>query len=199
MDKIKVLLLSANPAGTGQLKLDEEVREIQEKVRAAAHRDLIQIVVAPAVRPADLLQAMNEHEPHVVQFSGHGNQDAGILVCDEQGQPKVISGEALAELFESTYKNVQVVVLNACYSKPQAEAIANIVPCVIGMKDTIGDKAARVFAASFYSALGFGNSVEQAFRQGLARLKLEGIAQSHIPGLLTRSDVKASEIIPVNP
>jgi hypothetical protein len=200
---IRILLLSANPSGTGTLKLDEENKEIIAKVRASEHRDLIQIVTAGAIRPDDLLQAMNEHEPHVVQFSGHGSENGeGILICDERGNAISIDGEALADLFDSTQKNVQVVVLNACYSKPQAEAIATVVPCVVGMSDSIGDRAARVFAASFYSALGFGKSVQVAFKQGLTRLKLEGMivegkAQSDVPVLITRSDVKASEIVPV--
>ena len=202
-NKIKILLLSANPAGTGALKLDEETREIMAKVRASAERDRIQIVTAVAVRPDDLLQAMNEHEPHVVQFSGHGAEKGeGILICDEAGKAKVIGGDALASLFESTQKNVQVVVLNACYSKSQADAIVTVVPCVIAMKDAVGDKAARVFAGSFYGALGFGRSVEMAFKQGLARLKmenltLEGVSQSEVPILITQANVKASDIVPV--
>ena len=197
--RIKILLFTATPAGTGALKLDEEMRIIKERVRAATHRDLIQLEFAPAARPADFLQAMNEHEPHVVQFSGHGNKDGGILVCDDRREAKAIGGDALAALFESTNVNVQVVVLNACYSRPQAEAVAAVVPCVIGMKDAIGDKAARVFAAAFYSALCSGRSVEVAFKQGGAALKLEGIAQNDFPDLITRSGIKASEIVPVKP
>lgn len=197
--RIKILLFSANPAGTGALKLDEEVRDIKKKVQATTHRDLIQIEFAPAARPGDLLEEMNRHEPHVVQFSGHGSKDDGILVCDDRGDAMAVGGEALASLFESTEVNVQVVVLNACYSRTQAEAVAAIVPCVIGMRDTIGDKAARVFASAFYGALGFGRSVEAAFKQGLTALRLEGIPQSDLPDLITRSGFKASEIVPVNP
>ncbi len=197
--RIKILLFSAIPAGTGALKLDEEVRDIKKRIQASTHRDLIHIEFAPAARPADLLEEMNRHEPHVVQFSGHGSKDAGILVCDDRGNARAVGGEALAALFESTEVNVQAVVLNACYSRAQAEAVAAVVPCVIGMKDAIGDRAARVFAAAFYSALGFGRSVEVAFRQGVAALRLEGIAQSDLPDLITRSGCKASEIVPVNP
>jgi hypothetical protein len=192
---ITILLLSANPTGTSILKLDEETREIMAKIRASEYRDLIRIVTAGAVRPDDLLQAMNEHQPDVVQFSGHGRQHKGILICDARGNARAIDGETLAALFESTQSNVQVVVLNACYSQPQAQAIAAVVPCVIGMKGTIVDRAA--FVSSFYSALGFGHSVEIAFKQGLARLRLEGIPRSHIPSLITRANVKASEIVPV--
>jgi hypothetical protein len=196
---VKILLFSANPAGTGALKLDEEVREIRKRVQAAAHRDLIRVEFAPAARPSDLLEEMNRHEPHVVQFSGHGSEQAGILVCDDRGNAKAVGGDALAALFESTRANVRVVVLSACYSQAQAEAVARVVPCVIGMKDAIGDKAARIFASAFYGALGFGRSVEVAFRQGLTALRLEGISQSDLPDLITRSGFKASEIAPVNP
>jgi hypothetical protein len=197
--RVKILLFSAIPAGTGALKLDEEVRDIKKKVQAAAHRDLIQIEFAPAARPGDLLEEMNRHEPHVVQFSGHGSEEGGILVCDDRGNARAVGGEALASLFESTEVNVQVVVLSACYSRPQAEAVAAVVPCVIGMKGAIGDRAARMFASAFYGALGFGRSVEVSFKQGLTALRLEGIAQSDLPDLITRSGFKASEIVPVNP
>jgi hypothetical protein len=35
MENIKILFVSANPTGTTTLKLDEEVREIEAKIRAA--------------------------------------------------------------------------------------------------------------------------------------------------------------------
>jgi HEAT repeat protein len=202
--KVRILLFSANPEGANSLKLAEEEREIKEKIRASEHRDLIDVETMGAVRPVDLLEGMNRYQPHVVQFSGHSNQGEGILICGKAGESKVIDGEGLAALFRSTEKNVLVVVLNACYSQEQAEAITKVVPCVVAMKDTIDRGAARSFAASFYSALGYGNSVARAFEQGLARLKMEGdeiegVPQSEVPVLLTRSGVNAAEIFPVNP
>jgi hypothetical protein len=199
MDKIKILLLSANPEGTGTLSLDEEVRAIKQKIRAAEHRDLIEIETAGAVRPDDLLQAMNEHRPHVVQFSGHGSRSYGIVVCDEDGKPKPVSKDALVALFESTRSNVQVVVLNCCYSREQAEAIVSVVPCAVGMKGSIGDRAALVFAASFYRAIAFKQSVETAFKQGLAALKLEGIDQDDVPELIAQGGTEPSEVFVVDP
>lgn len=193
-DKIKILLLSANPLGTDMLSLDEETRAITQKVRAAEHRDLIEIVPAGAVRPDDLLQVMNEHRPHVVQLSGHGSRSGEIVVCDENGDPKPVGKDALVALFESTRSNVRVVVLNSCYSRAQAEAIVSVVPCAVGMKDSIGDRAALVFAASFYRAIAFGNSVGTAFKQGVAALKLEGIAQDDIPELIAQDGTDPAEV-----
>ena len=43
-----------------------------------------------------------------------------------------------------------MVVLNACHSHEQAKAIVQEIDFVVGMADSIGDEAARVFAAAFY-------------------------------------------------
>jgi nucleoside phosphorylase len=199
VNKVKILFLSANPVSTNVLQLDEEMRAITQKIRAAEHRDLIEIVIAGAVRPDDLLQALNEHRPHIVQFSGHGSTNDEIIVCDEKGAPKAVSKKALVALFNSVKANVQVVMLNSCYSRSQAEAIVSVVPCAIGMKKSISDRAAIVFAASFYRAIGFGRSAKEAFDQGGAALMLEDISEEDTPELLTQDGVDASKIVLISP
>lgn len=94
---------------------------------------------------------------------------------------------------------VRVVVLNACCSKAQAEAIVSVVPCAIGMNGAIGAEAARVFASSFYLAVGFGRSVKVTFQQGIAALKVHGIPEADMPRLLARGGVESSQVILVNP
>ena len=76
--------------------------------------------------------------------------------------------EALVHLFRTLKDNIRLVLLNACSTRPQAEAIAETIDCTIGMRKPIGDDAAIVFAASFYRALGFGRSVKEAFELGKA-------------------------------
>ncbi|MEO8166388.1 MAG: hypothetical protein ABI619_13435, partial [Betaproteobacteria bacterium] len=85
--------------------------------------------------------------------------------------------------------------LNACDSRSQAELITQHIDCVIGMNKPIGDAAAIVFAASFYRAIGFGRSVREAFEQGQAALKLEGIPEENTPELLLRPGVNPAEIV----
>jgi hypothetical protein len=62
------------------------------------------------------------------------------------------------------------------------------------MNASIGDTAARVFAAQFYSAIGFGHSVAKAFQQAKAALMLEGIPEDHTPELFTAEGVDASTL-----
>ena len=47
--------------------------------------------------------------------------------------------------------NIRVVVLNACYAKDQAQALATAIDFTIGMNAAIKDKDATTFAAHFLS------------------------------------------------
>jgi len=199
MNKIKTLFLAANPKDTDRLALDEEIREITSKIRAADYHDSIDLISAWAVRPDDLLQLLNQHKPQIVQFSGHGSEYGEIILTDNMGEIKPVSSRALKVLFTTLKDNIRVVVLNACYSKEQAESITQVIDCSIGMSDSIGDKAAITFAASFYRAIGFGRSIQDAFDQGIAALLLEGIPEENTPVLLARDGVNPSEIILVSP
>jgi hypothetical protein len=199
MNKVKVLFLAANPAGSQPLQLDEEIRQITAKVRAAEYRDSLELVSRWAVRPDDLLQALLEVKPHVVHFSGHGSPAAELILLDDQGEPKPVSQEALVQLFRTLRDNVRVVLLNACDSQPQAKALSKTIDCTIGMNQPTGDEAAIIFAASFYRALGFSRSVKEAFELGRAALLLEGIPEDKTPKLLTRKGVDAAGLVLIPP
>ena len=80
------------------------------------------------------------------------------------------------------------MVLNACYSESQAQAIAKHIDCVIGMSNAIGDEAAISFAAAFYQALGYGRSVQAAFDLGCVQIDLENLDEQDTPKLLAFSN-----------
>ena len=189
--QVKVLFLAANPNSSSRLALDEEARAIEEKVRDAKHRDLVTMRTRWAVRPEDLQPALLEDEPTVVHFSGHGGGAIGIVLhAPDQAKERLVAADALADLFRVLKDGIRVVVLNACYSGVQAQAIVEEIDFVVGMSDSIGDEAARVFAAAFYRGLAFGRSVRTAFDLGLNELKLMGLSEDKvIPQLLVRSGV----------
>jgi hypothetical protein len=197
--KIKALFLASNPKGTTPLELDREIREITEKIRAAEYRDSIDLISAWAVRPDDLLQLLNQHKPQIVHFSGHGSESGEIILVDSRGEKKPVNPVAIKALFQTLKANIRVVILNACYSKIQAEAITQVIDCAIGMNDAIGDEAAIAFAASFYRAIGFGLSIKQAFDQGIVVLLLEGIPEESKPELLVKEGVDPEKIVLIAP
>ena len=198
-EKLKVLVFAANPLDQDQLRLDEEVRAITEKIRMSKYRDRVELVSVWAVRTTDLFQALNEHEPDVIHFSGHGSHYDEILFQDEFGNSRFVSKEGLTELIAATAGHIRLIVFNTCFSRNQAEAVVKHVEAAIGVGASMGDDAARFFAAAFYGAIGFGLSVEQAFRQGVAQLAVEGIPDEERPELFTRQALDASTLVLVQP
>lgn len=181
----KILIFSANPKDTGCLRLDKEVREIQDRLRRAKHGSQFVVKSAAAVRIQDLQQELLEHEPHIVHFCGHGEEE-GILVEDEQGKAVLVPSDALASLFALCAEHIECVLLNSCHSRAQAEAICQHIPYVIGMKKDVHDDAAVEFAANFYNALGFGKSIEKAFEFGKTAIHLYDLPDYQTPILLQR-------------
>jgi len=201
MQKIKALFLAASPSNTSRLAIDEEMHAIEQKFRAAEHRDALVFQSAWAVRPDDLLQLLNQHQPHIVHFSGHGRSE-GLSLAGDNEQERLITTQALKLLFTTLKDNIRLVFLNACYSREQALALVETIDCVIGMKESVYDDAAIVFASSFYRAVGFGRSLQGAFEQGITSLLLEGIPQEDIPELLVKKGVDAKKVLliaPANP
>jgi hypothetical protein len=97
-----------------------------------------------------------------------------------------VSTESLARLFKLFKHKIECVFLNACYSEVQAEAIYQHINCVVGMNQTIGDRAAIKFAVGFYDALGAGRSFEDAYEIGCTAIDLESIPESSTPVLKVR-------------
>ena len=160
--EVTVLLLGANP--DGRLNLDEEVRQIEQKMRQGEFRDSIRFLAKSAVRLDDIIEYMNRINPTIVHFCGHGTKDKEVILLDSRGSPVGIGISALVEIFR-VFKGVRVVVLNACYSEEQAYALVSHVDAAIGTPSAIGDTLAVEFAAAFYRGLSYGRSLQEAFEQ----------------------------------
>lgn len=171
-DRVRILFLSAN--STRQpMDLEREVRRIKDDLRMARERDELEFRHEGAVTSDTLMQAMLDESPTIVHFAGHGGT-RGIFLRDALGNPRLVTGDALASLFALFRDTVKCVVLNACWSEAQAKAIRQHVPHVIGTRAEIPDTAALAFSAGFYKAIGAKKDVPFAFEAGKARVHMEG-------------------------
>ena len=193
-DACEILFLSANPTDTNQLRLDAEVRSITMKLRSSDYRDNLKLSTRWAVTPDDLLQALNEHSPRILHFSGHGSCASEILLAGDDGIAKPVGSAALQSLVKTLKGRIKLVVLNCCFSREQAKAITTHIDCAIGMNDSISDDAAVIFAASLYRAIAFGKSIRDAFDQAITSLLLESTEEDATPSLLCRDGVNPEEI-----
>ncbi|MFZ4425589.1 MAG: CHAT domain-containing protein [Saprospiraceae bacterium] len=182
----KILFLGANPDQTTQLRINQELRDIENGLERATHRDRFELKAKWAVRPSDLRRALLDESPQIVHFSGHGAGEAGIILEDEQGQPKLVSSIALGNLFGLFAEHIECVLLNACYSETQAKEIVKYIPFVIGMNRAVPDATAIEFAVAFYDALASGKDYPFAYRYARSAIELQGLSGEMIPVLKQR-------------
>ena len=197
-ERITVLFMASDP-GTNKLALDEEARAIGEKLRASEYRDSVNFQTRWAVRSMDILQAINELQPTVVHFSGHGTSGDDLVLQDDQGRPKYVSKEGIVSAIAFGSESVKLVFFNTCFSFNEAKSCVAKVSAAIGMNREIGDNGARVFSSQFYSGIGFGYSIPKAFAQAKSALMMEDLCQADIPELYLNEGLSEQELTLVRP
>lgn len=221
LPKHTILFLAANPLGTDRLALDREAQAIQVELERSGHGAEFQLVTRWAAQPLDLLRELRKLKPTIVHFSGHGNTSVATQLSNERvrrdvvggsdpsheasrkglffqaadGAAQLVSAAAIAQTFGAAGASVRVVVLNACYSAAQAAALLAHVGCVVGMRGSVCDDAARSFAVGLYGGLGEQESVAAAFRQGQAAINLEGLSDGDQPQLHVRDGIDAEKLV----
>ena len=198
-EKITVLFLAANPIDTQPLRLDEEARAIQKRIRLSEYRDSVVFESRWATRSSDILQAINETNPTIVHFSGHGTPSGDLVLLNPDGTKRIVRKEAISMAISTASDSIKLVVFNACFSEVQAQSVVSYVDAAIGMSTSIGDEAACVFASQLYSAIGFGHSLQTSFRQAIAQLMLEDIDEENTPKLYVKDGLDSDNIVFVHP
>ena len=190
---MKILILASNPRK--DLNLDREIRDLKEVIKKSQNRQAFEVEDALAVKVEDLQELLFEHRPQIVHFCGHGSGQQGLVFEGNDGGEQWVRAEALSDLFRLFAKNVGCVLLNACYSEEQANAIVNHIDYVIGMNREIRDDAAIAFSKGFYRALGYECSIEQAYEFGKNAIQLEISGSSKMRSVATEEMVRKAEVV----
>lgn len=204
--KITILFLASNPKceyidengvkrEQPKLDLDKEAREIRDAITKAIKRDSIDFQTRWATRVSDIFQAINETNPTIIHFSGHGTEEGELVFQDNYDKPKLVSNESIAEMVTAFSDDIRMIVFNNCFSSTQAEMIVNKVEATIGMNKSIEDESAIIFSSQLYSAIGFGVSLEKAFGQAKARLMAEGTDEENTPQLYVKEGFESKDIV----
>lgn len=130
--------------------------------------------VSPAT-PRAIVRELRDEEYDVLHYIGHAKQteDGGVFILEsEDGRAITLSARQLAT--RADHPPLTLAVLNACETASPAsaqyayESLARSlmkdlsIPTVIANRFAVGDEAAYIFAAQFYTTLLDGESVELA-------------------------------------
>ncbi|MCY7329681.1 MAG: CHAT domain-containing protein, partial [Saprospiraceae bacterium] len=199
-----LLFLGANPFEHLALALDRELQVVSAGLSQFGKREAFDFRAKMHVTPTDLQRMLLEVQslqPRFVHFAGnavvdHPEYGTGVIFEDEDGQPKVISGDLLATIFRQ-FPSVECVFLNTCDSGPSALAIGKEVKYAIGMNARVFDDVAIEFAVAFYEAIASGNEVPFAFDFAKMRIQFgRAPEQATLPVLIANGQCKAPVYVP---
>jgi hypothetical protein len=195
--KIKVLLLAADPVELGRIQLAEEFAQIKHKIVESEYRDFFHLEQEPAVKRSEFVQLLTRYQPDVVHFCGHGSSDGPIFLLGQDHTRLPLSASALKEVLQLFEGKVRLVVLNACFTRDEAEAIIEGISCaVVGTAGEISDAGAISFASQFYYALASGRTIEWAFNSAKARLSAEQVKGAQFELLAKSADSYNVPLLP---
>jgi len=93
-----ILVLASSPTNAARLRLDKELREIDEGLRRSRNKDKFILQQRWAVRPDDLRRALLDFNPQIVHFCGHGSGEDGIVLENENGERTYSKDLEIADL-----------------------------------------------------------------------------------------------------
>jgi NTP pyrophosphatase (non-canonical NTP hydrolase) len=146
---IRVLLLTANPIGSGDevhIAVDREARTVLECLERSKQRDRIQLRHIPAATTDALRRALLESDYDILHFAGHSDA-FGPVLDDGGGRPMQPSLGAM-QLLLSRYQSIRCVILNSCLSLAACDD--PLTDITVGMDGSLDDEAAIAFAKGFY-------------------------------------------------
>lgn len=194
-EDLRILVLTAS--GRGDLRVGREQKRIQDAVRFASGRDQVVLDVRPAATNDDLLDGLTQGGPHVVHFSGHGNDTVIVLEqdVDVKNSGTRLTGRLLGRALHAVDETPLLVVLNACSSAPQAKELVNgIASFAIGHSDTIRDEDAINYAARFYGSIANGQSIGASHELALTLMEMMGLPDKDLPQLFAAEGLNPFEV-----
>ncbi len=210
---LPVLFVGAEE-GTG-LDLRGQLARTKEAIAQGRLGASVQILGVFNITPDQMLMQLNRSCPVILHLSG--KQDAGqIRMHDDSGRLTPVSADILAGLLAAYHRTLRLLILDTCWSLPQARRVIQTIECAIGVEGPIAEPVAVDFFAMFYNALSSGYSVQRAYdlAHGLQMAKIEGSRRYHreiqeileckfdpvlhLPRLVTRADVNPSEVFLVS-
>ncbi|MEM6802845.1 MAG: CHAT domain-containing protein [Bacteroidota bacterium] len=164
-----VLLCFANDDADRPLDTRAESTALKDALLLAEHEGLINVEREESANLTDLKKRLDNYLNDLVIFHYAGHADSTHLLLEE-GKA---SGKGIAKLLGQA-PNLQLVFLNACETREQAEAFLDQgVNIVIATSQPIGDSLAIKFSRAFYEALSRKSSIEAAFERAKAYAEIE--------------------------
>lgn len=215
---IRILGIVSNPTGVGldQLDADSEKEKLAKAMSKPVEEGRAELFWARGSTYDEVHDDLLGGTWHVIHFIGHGGydeeNDEGFIYLADEGRRNAVGANRVARLFLSVVPPPRLVVLNSCssalggahdvFSSTAATLVQRGISAVAAMQFAVSDPAAAAFSAGFYRALASGREVDNAVREGRARIL--GLSNSTLEFVtpllyLQGSESRLFDIVPKEP
>jgi hypothetical protein len=145
----------------GQLGLWPELRILSDAFFDARMEGLVQLEVVPEANMGDVVRYIEKFKPDIVHFNGHGEKEQLVLSDEHYEDGEMGTVEWLKRIL--TDQDIDVLLLNCCWSESFVEHLKDTVGFVIGADNRLLIDLSRDFSARFYPAIRDGKTVGEAY------------------------------------
>ena len=193
----------ANPTDLAGLDTQQERRNIEEAFRDLRTQGLADVDVIEGGTLDELTNRLDDpHIYHIFHFIGHGGfaagQGEGVLYFQEDnGSSHEIANDVLLSQLRRNDK-LCLAVLNSCdgaqagahdpFAGMAQHLVQGGIPAAIAMQFRITDKAAIMFASTFYEKLARGYTVDRALTDTRNKIFAHNPTEWGTPVLFMRTD-----------
>lgn len=170
-----ILYLSNNPKRSDPNLLNEEINCIKQRLVLGKCSCSYELIPKNVENLEALQRALLETRPSIVHFSSYATQEDKLVFKNEDGTHLSIDPQALCSFFALFNERLQLVFLNACYSEPQAKAVQQVIPFVIGIDGgEVVPSSALDFVKAFYQSIAYGTKIPKAYAMARSLLQMKG-------------------------
>jgi hypothetical protein len=170
--KYKILFFTSSPDTKMVLKAGEQYQQISDSMNKRYYE-----LLKPkySLTRNGIPTEVNSNEPNLLYFHCHGNDQGELILSGENNQPDKMPLEDLKEVLQNllkVHKQINCIVFSACKSEKQAQEISKMVPCCIGMNQSVLEEVSSIFTKGFFEAfIRDGQNFEYAFKNGVLAIK----------------------------
>ena len=173
---LKILAIISSPCDYPQLNIEQEKECLNKAFENLIRKKRIEVSWLEQPSCADLQSVLNNDQFHVIHYIGHGGFDettekSVLVFMDESKKGVLVGAQQISVLFHD-HPTLRLVVLNSCegatntpedpFASLATSLIRQGIPAVVTMQFEISDKAAVIFADSFYKSIAIGFPVDAA-------------------------------------
>jgi len=168
MNKRPLIFLSfANDADSHLDMLKEEAKEVYRALQDRHDQQHIEVLREESADIEQIFFQLNRYGERTTIFHYGGHASGTHLRLEDQDA----NANGLARLLGSL-KELKLVFLNGCSTLGQVQKLLEFgVKAVVATSVPINDSRAREFAVQFYQALAAGNTLQEAYNQGIALME----------------------------